>query len=145
MFRVKTDKSTQKTAIREIVEIRSFDIIYELIDAVKEGAQEMLGEEVVRTEIGKIKVLAVFRTQKDRQILGGKALKGEVRKGSMVEVWKKEEKVTEGKIINVKKEEKDVEKISENEEFGLLVESKTKIEEGDILVLYKEEKIKKKL
>ncbi len=144
-FRVKIDKTTQKTALRENVKIKSFDIIYELIDVVREMAQEMLGEETVKTETGKIKILAVFRTQKERQILGGRVIKGEARKGGVAEIWRGEEKVAGGKIINIKKEEKDVERILENEEFGMLIESKEKIEEGDVIVLYKEEKIKRTL
>ncbi len=144
-FRVKTDKATQKTALREDVDIKYFDIIYELIEEVRESAQEMLEDEVVRTETGKIKVLAIFRNQKNRQILGGRVTSGEVRKGEAVEIWRGKEKISEGKLINVKKEEKDVERVLENEEFGMLLESKEKAEEGDVLVPYKEERVKRTL
>ncbi len=144
-FRTKTEKGTQKTALREGVDIKEFDIIYELIEEVRKSAQEMLGDEIVRTEIGKVKVLAIFRTQKNRQIIGGRVTKGEVKKGGEVEVWRGKEKITEGKLINIKKEEKDVERILENEEFGMLLESKERVEEGDVLVPYKEEKVKRKL
>lgn len=144
-FKVKTDKSVGKLAIREKIEISTFDIIYKLIEKVKEDAEKLLEDEVVRTETGKIKVLAIFRTQKNRQILGGKVLKGEVKKGGLVDIYRDEEKIGNGKLINIKKEERDVEKILENEEFGMLLESKERTEEGDILVLYKEEKIKKTL
>jgi translation initiation factor IF-2 len=144
-FKTKTDKAVEKIAIRENTKIHNFEIIYELIERVKENAEKLLEDEVIKTEVGKIKILAVFRTQKNRQILGGKALEGEVRKGSNVEIWKEKEKKGEGKLINIKKEERDVEKILENEEFGMLLESKERAEEGDFLVLYKEEKIKKTL
>jgi translation initiation factor IF-2 len=145
IFHEKADKAAEKMAIREEIEIRSFDIIYELIESVKESAESMLEEETIREEVGKVKILAVFRTQKNRQILGGKVLSGEAIKGAMVEVLRGEEKITEGKIINLKKGEKDMEKISESEEFGMLLESKGNVEEGDVLLFYKEEKIKKTL
>ncbi len=145
IFRVKMDKTTQKTALREGVEIRSFDIIYELVEEVKEKAEKILGMETIKKETGKVKILAIFRTQRNRQILGGKVVSGEARKGDEVEIWKGEEKVGVGKLVNVKKEEKDVERILNNEEFGMLLESKEKVEEGDILIPYKEEKIKKTL
>jgi len=143
-FRIKPDGVVEKMALRENVEIYYSDIIYELIEKVKEYAQEMLEEEVIRTETGKIKILAVFRTQKNRQILGGKVMNGEAKKG-IVEIWRDEKLVGEGKLINIKKEEKDMERIPEGEEFGMLLESKEKAEEGDVLMLYKEEKIKRKL
>lgn len=144
-FREKTDRSAEKMAIRDDIKINSFDIIYELIDKVKEIAESMLGEDVVREEIGRVKVLAVFRTQKNRQILGGKVISGEAVKGALVEVLRKEDKITEGKIINLKKAEKDMERILENEEFGMLLESKGCAEEGDVLLFYKEERVKKTL
>ena len=144
-FRTKIDKNVGKIVIRDKIEVHYFDIIYELIEKVREEAQSLLEDEVIKTEVAKVKILAVFRTQKNRQILGGKVLKGDVKKGSVVEIYRGEEKKGEGKLINIKKEERDVEKIIENEEFGMLLESKEKAEEGDVLVLYKEESIKKTL
>jgi translation initiation factor IF-2 len=144
-FNVKTEKSAEKMMIKDCLEVKCFDIIYELIDYIKKEIEDMMEPEVVREEIGKIKILAIFRTQKNRQILGGKVVKGDAVKGSSVEIWRNEEKIGEGKIVNLKKEEKDMEKISENEEMGMLIESKTRTEEGDVIVLYKEKTIKKKL
>ncbi len=144
-FGAKADKAAEKMAIRERVEIRSFNVIYELLEEVKKAAEEMLEPEVVRTETGKVKILAIFRTQGNRQILGGKVLEGEVKKGDLAEIKREDEKVGEGKLINIKKEEKDMERIRENEEFGMLLESRERAREEDIIVLYKEEKKKKKL
>jgi translation initiation factor IF-2 len=144
-FNVSTEKSAEKMAIQECVKIEYFDIIYELIDFVKKTIEGMLEPEIIREEIGKIKILAVFRTQKNRQILGGKITKGEAVKGSLVEIHRDKEKIGEGKIVNLKKEEKDMDKISGNEEMGMLIESKTKTEQGDVVVLYKEKTVNKKL
>ncbi len=144
-FRVVADKPSQKMALREDIEIYFFDIIYELIDSVKETAQEMLEDDIVKKELGTMNVLAMFKVQKNRHILGGKVISGEVKKGEMAEIIRNKEKIGDGKIINVKKEEKDMEKISENEECGILLESKEKIEEGDKIIIYREEKIKRKL
>lgn len=144
-FRVEPDKAAQNMAIREDIEIEKFDIIYELFGSVKENARKKLGKKTVKKKEGKIKVLAIFRTQRDRQILGGKVMKGEIAKGLPFEGWREEEKVAEGKIINVKKEEKDMERIQEGEEFGMLVESKGRMEEGDIIIPYKKEEIKEEL
>ncbi len=144
-FKTKPDRDAEKMCLREGMEIKTFDIIYELIKCVKEAAEDALGVEMVREEIARAKVLAVFKTQKNRQILGGKVLSGEVRQGSIAEIIRGGEKVAEGKIVNIKREEKDVERVLENKEFGMLLEAKERVEEGDDLVLYKEEKVKSTL
>ncbi len=144
-FGVRAEKSAEKMALKENIKINHFNIIYELIDYIKETAEKKLEPEIVKTETGKIKILAVFRTQKNRQILGGKVIKGEVTKGSSGEIWREDKKIGEGKIINIKKEEKDMEKMAENEEMGMLIESKEKTEIGDIIIIYKEETVKRTL
>lgn len=144
-FCVKTDRAAEQMARREGVEIRETNIVYELIEEIKRIAEDVLGEEVVRNETGKAKLLAVFKTQRERHIVGGKIGKGEVVKGSLVEIFRDGEKKAEGKVVNVKKGEKDMEKVSGNEEFGMLLESKEKPQEGDEIVFFTEEKRKKKL
>ncbi len=144
-FRVNADKAAENMAKKEGIKIRSFDVIYELIDEIKEEAKKRLDPVVVKNETGKAKVLAIFKTQKNRQIIGGKCLKGEITKGSPLELWRDEEKVGRGKVVNVKKEEKDMERIPEGEEFGTLVETNEKINEGDVIVLYKEEEKEEEL
>ncbi len=144
-FRVDPDKGTEKMAIREKIEIKKFDIIYELIKSIREEAEELLEEETIKEEVGRVAILAVFKNQKNRQILGGKVEKGIVVKGAKCEILRKGEVLGEGKLVNIKKEEKDMEKITEKEEMGMLLESNTKAEEGDRIVIYKEEKRKKKL
>lgn len=144
-FKVSVDKGTEKTLARDGVDIRIFDVIYELIDSIKEEAEKMLGDVIVKEEKGKVKVLAIFKTQKDRQIIGGKVIEGEVSKSDLVEIYRGEEKIGNGKLINIKKEEKDIPKIKKGEEFGMLLESKERVVEGDVLSSYKEKKEKQKL
>ncbi len=94
-FRTKVDSAAEKIAIRDGVEVNSFSIIYELIDSIKEHAKSMLQEEIERKEKGEIKILAIFKTQKNRQIIGGKIEKGEVEKGDFVEIKREGEKIGE--------------------------------------------------
>ncbi len=144
-FKIKGDKATERMAIREEIEVDNFDIIYELIEKVREMAKEKLDPVIEKEEKGKVKILAVFKTQKNRQILGGKVMKGELNKGDIFEIVRENKEVGEGKIINLKKEEKDIKKIPEGEEFGMLIESKEKIEEKDIIIPFKEKEIEAEL
>ncbi len=144
-FRVKKDKAAEKMAIKEGIEVKNFEVIYELIDEVKKEAEDLLGYETVRVEKGQAKILAIFREEKNRQVLGAENIKGEGKKGSLVEIWRKGEKIGEGKVINLKKEEKNIEKITGKEEFGMLFEGRTKAKEGDFFHFYEEERKKRTL
>jgi len=141
-FRVKTNSVAQSLAERENIKIRKFDVIYELSQAVREAMQKAVKPKIVRTDLGKVKTLVIFRTEKKRQIVGGKVIEGEVKKGTLIEVFRNEEKIGKGKIVNLQKNKKDVERATKGEECGVLYEGDVKIEEGDTLVFYTEIKQK---
>ena len=63
----------------------------------------------------------------------------------MLEILRNDEQIGQGKIINLQRDKKDIEKAGKREEAGILYEGSTKIEQGDILVIYKKEKQEKKL
>ena len=81
------------------------------------------------TESGSLKVLAVFLTDKNRQILGGKVTSGEIRKGSKVEIFRGEDFIGNGKIINLQKAKKDVGLVKATEECGLMIEGQERVQE----------------
>lgn len=144
-FRVKISLIAQNLAEREKVKIVPFQIIYELVERIRNFMERMLDSKTIRTDIGKFKVLINFLTKKNRQIIGGKMIEGEIKKGVLIEVLRNEELVGKGKIINLQRDKKNIEKITKGEECGMLYEGSVKIEEGDILTAYIEEKRKSEL
>ena len=140
-FRVKINPSALKMAEREGVIVKNFEVIYELEEGVKKIMEMQLEPEIVRRDLGKMKVLVVFFSEKDRQIVGGKVLEGEFRKGMQVEVLRNEEVVGRGKIANLQENKRDIEKAKPGQEIGILYEGEGKILEGDIIVAYTKEKI----
>ena len=154
-FRVKVDSIAQKLAQQEKIKITTFEVIYDLVQAVREWMERSLEPEIIRTDLGKVKTLVIFWTEKNRQIVGGKVLEGGVRKnGVLIEVFRpaspakrgeEEEKIGQGKLINLQINKKDVEKATRGDECGILYEGDVKIQEGDILVIYTKEKKKLEL
>jgi len=147
-FRVKVSPSVLeglKRVREKRVRIKTFDVIYDLVQEVRQTMEKSLEPEVVRQDIGKVRTLVVFWGEKNRQIVGGKVTEGELRKGLKIEVFREKEKVGEGKIINLQRNKKDVEKLIKGDECGILFEGNTKIQEGDILVFYIEERRKGEL
>ena len=144
-FRVKINPAALSLANREKIKIITFDIIYELVEGVRSLMEKVLVPEVIRQDLGKVKILVIFRTAKNRQIVGGKVVEGEVKKGVSIEVFRNDEKVGRGKLINLQKNKKDIERAIKGEECGILYEGEAKIAEGDVLVIYTEEKRKTEL
>jgi len=139
-FRVKTNSIAQALAEKEKIKILNFEIIYELSQSVRQLMEKMLEPEITRKDLGKIETLAIFREEKNRQIVGGRVIEGEIRKGTFIDVFRNEEKIGQGRLINLQKNKKDIGKCQKGEECGILYEGDVKIEEGDILVIYVEEK-----
>ncbi len=107
--------------------------------------ERCLDSEVVYKELGRIKTLVVFWGEKNRQIVGGKITDGEFKKGLKLNVLRAEEKVGSGKIVNIQRDKKDAEKLRKGDEAGILFEGNVKIEKGDILVAFTEERKKGEL
>jgi len=144
-FRVKINLTAKILAEREKIKIMTFDVIYDLVEGVRKFMERGLRPEIVRTDLGKVKTLVIFLTEKNRQIIGGKVIEGEVKKGALIEIFRGENSVGKGKLVNLQKNKKDVDRIPKGEECGFLYEGDTKIEEGDILVIYQEERRKSEL
>lgn len=144
-FRVRINPAAQAILKSEKVKVLLFDIIYDLTEGVRKQMEKVLKPQLVRTDLGKMKVLVVFRTEKNRQIVGGKITEGQIIKGLSLEVIRGEEIVGKGKIINLQKNKKDIDTALKGEEVGILYEGNVKIEVGDILLIYKEEKVREGL
>ena len=144
-FRVTINPVAKNFAEREKVKILQFQVIYDLVEEVRKYSQRFLESKVERIDLGKVKAMMIFLTEKNRQIVGGKVIEGEVKKGTSIEVFRKEELIGKGRLINLQKNKKDAEKISKGEECGILYEGDVKVEEEDVLLIYTEERKKEEI
>jgi translation initiation factor IF-2 len=144
-FRVKTNPVAKQMIERDKIKVMTFEIIYDFVTGLRNFMERIMSPEDVRTDLGKIKILAVFLAEKNRQIIGGKVIFGEIKKGGLIEVQRNEEVIGKGKMINLQKNKKDTDKALKGEECGILYEGNVKIEEGDILTVYLESKVRGEL
>lgn len=135
-FRVKTDPVAKKLLLKEKIKVFQFEVIYELVEGLRKLIEKMTKLETVKVELGRIKILATFLTEKNRQIIGGKVIEGEAKKGAQIEVLRKEELIGRGKLINLQRNKKDIERVGKGEECGILYEGEGKIEADDLLLIY---------
>ena len=149
-FRVKPDRVAKVLSSNLKIKIRIFEVIYELFQEVKRIMKRIFEPEEIRQDLGKVKVLVIFLTEKNRQIVGGKVIEGKVERGTKIEVFRPaspaergedEEKIGQGKLINLQINKKDVEVAPKGSECGILYEGDVKIQEGDTLLFFKKTKI----
>jgi len=144
-FRVKVPTDILNLAKRSGVKIRNYEVIYELFEGIKKEAAKLLEPEITKEDLGKLKVLAIFRREKTRMIVGGKVIEGKLINKASLDVMRNEEKIASGKITQLQHNKKDVPEVEKGREAGILYEGEPVIEEGDILEVYKKEKKKREL
>ncbi len=144
-FRVDVPSQVEQLADRSQVDIKTFDVIYELVEGVQELMKKELGTEINKEELGRVKTLVNFKTDGNRQIVGGKITKGEVNPGDKLEVIRNKEKVGRGKVVNLQQNKRDVDHLTQGEECGILFEGNARIKEGDLLRVYREKEEQKSL
>jgi translation initiation factor IF-2 len=144
-FNVKVPAQLEEMIREKRVEIKQYNIIYDLIDEVKKRMEDLLEPEITRKDLGKLKVAAIFKTEKSGQIIGGKVIEGKIEPDSQAEVFRNKEIITTGKITMLKSGKQDVTVVQEPGECGAQFEGEPIIIAGDIINVYKEEKTVKKL
>jgi translation initiation factor IF-2 len=147
-FNSRVDSNTKKFAEKEKVDFQMFSIIYELASYVKAEMSALLGTEIVRTDLGKMKVVAVFKLPKKSaktvdMIFGAKVENGKVEKSSKLEIFRNGEKVGEGNIRELQHNKKAVSDLKSGNNAGVTFYGNVVVQEGDDIVVYKEEEKRK--
>jgi len=127
------------------VEIETYNIIYKLVEAIKERLVSLLAPEIIRTDSGRLSVLAVFKTGKHDMIVGGRVSEGKILRGSLIEVKRGDEIVGSGKMTNLQQNKQNADEVNQGNECGVVFEGNVKIAVGDTLLCYREELKKRTL
>ena len=139
-FKVKVGKDVLSYADQKGVVVKTFDIIYNFVEEVRKAMVELLDPEVIRNEIGKIEILAVFKTEKPRMVVGGKIVSGRLKKGLKADVLRNGVSVGLGKIVGLQKQKETQDEVAMGNEAGVLFEGPAEIKIGDTLMAFEEEK-----
>ncbi|MFA6427496.1 MAG: translation initiation factor IF-2 [Candidatus Magasanikbacteria bacterium] len=115
-----------------------YSIIYDLINWVKKELGDMLSDEKIVTELGTMKVLAIFRKEKGSMIIGGRVEQGKVSKNIKARVKRDGVVMGTGGISQCKVGQGEVKEAVVGTECGVKFDGSTRIEEGDVLELYSE-------
>lgn len=132
-FNVKADKSAIDTAQKRGITISFFDIIYKMTEWLEIQMEERRPKIETIETTGRAKIIRAFSRTKERQILGGKVIEGQINLRSTVRIMRREFEIGRAKIINLEKNKVKTSEVSEGAEFGMMIESKIEVVAGDIL------------
>lgn len=144
-FRVKADSQASKLAESEGVQIKTYTIIYKLLEDLKAALEGMLEPEEVEEKTGTGEIKKVFKIHKYGNVAGVQVYDGFVDKSGFVRIYRNGSLVFEGKIESLKHYQQDVNKISAPQECGIKFQNFDDIKEGDELEFYIIKKVPRKL
>jgi len=146
-FNVQVPANIKRLASRDKVNIKLYNVIYELIDDVKTALSGMLAPEVVENDLGRLVVRGIFKTTKTEVICGGEVTKGKWVVPSLARVMRDGESLGEVEITNLKRGPQDAKEVFEGEMCGLSFKTASRIElqEGDHIELFTRELVDRTL
>jgi translation initiation factor IF-2 len=146
-FNVSSPANIKRLASRDKVDIRIFNVIYELIDDARQELSKLLSPEVKETELGRLIVRGIFKTTKSEIICGGEVTKGKLLAPSFARIIRGEEELGEAQVVNLKRGPQDVKEVIEGEMCGVSLQTASKLDlkEGDRIELFTRETISRTL
>jgi len=140
-FNVAVASAAQMLAREKGITVHVFKIIYELLDLIKERLNALVDIEVREIDLGKVKVLAVFKTDKAGQVVGGAVTEGKVTADSKARLMRDGLDLDRLTIVGLQSGKQEVTDVEVGAQCGLKVTGKLDVQEGDILEIYQEEKV----
>ncbi len=145
-FGVQVPSNTKLLASQNNVEIRAYSIIYQIVEDVKMAVEGLLKPDMVEEVIGVAVVKESFKIPKIGFIAGSQVESGKITRDSFVRLIREEEElVSKGSITSLKRFKDDVASVDSGMECGISVEGVKKYFEGDRIVAYKINEIKRTL
>ena len=124
------------------IEMKVFDIIYELTDYLNNlllGMVEVEKEEVI---VGKLEILGVFHTETREMTVGGRVKEGKVKNKLKFRVYRGDDTLTNGEILSLHRNKDEVKEVNAGEDCGMKVKTGKRIEMGDMLEFYEMQEVK---
>lgn len=137
-FHVDVPPVVRRTAEREGVQIREHQIIYALFEEIAGLLQGLLEPEEQEQILGHLEVKGVFLTKKGEQIIGGRVTDGVIKR-LQFRLLRAGELAGTGRIMSLRKVDKDIKEAKEGTECGMRVESTVPILEGDVIEVFLKE------
>ena len=144
-FNVRANKQARDVADKEGLEIRYYNVIYNLVDDIKAAMSGLLSPERRETMLGNAEILQVFNITKVGKVAGCRVTDGKVERGSGVRLIRDDVVVHEGKLSTLKHFKDEVKEVSAGQECGMAFEKYEDMRVGDVIECYRVEEIARSL
>ncbi len=144
-FNVRAHKEARDAAERSGIEIRYYNIIYNLVDDVKAAMSGLLDPALREEMLGNAEILEVFNISKVGKVAGCRVTDGRVERGANVRLIRDNVVVHEGKLSTLKRFKDEVKEVVAGQECGMAFESYQDMRQGDVIECYRVEQIKRSL
>ena len=144
-FSVRANKEAAAAAKRNGIEIRYYNIIYDLVDDIKKAMSGLLAPTLRETMLGNALILEVFNISKVGKVAGCRVTDGTVERGANVRLIRENVVVHEGKLSTLKRFKDEVKEVQSGQECGMAFESYGDMRAGDVIECYRVETIQRSL
>ena len=144
-FNVRAHKEARDASERQRIEIRYYNIIYDLVDDVKKAMSGLLTPERRETMLGNALILEVFNVSKVGKVAGCRVTDGKVERGAGVRLIRDNVVVHEGKLSQLKRFKDDAREVTAGMECGMAFENYQDMRQGDVIECYRVETVQRSL
>jgi translation initiation factor IF-2 len=144
-FSVRANKEAAAAAKRNGIEIRYYNIIYDLVDDVKKAMSGLLAPTLRETMLGNAQILEIFNISKVGKVAGCRVTDGTVERGANVRLIRDNVVVHEGKLSTLKRFKDEVKEVQAGQECGMAFENYHDMRVGDVIECYRVETIQRSL
>lgn len=132
-FNVRPNINAIELAKAEDVEIRTYRVIYEIINDIEQAAKGMLDPDIVEEILGRCEIRQTFKLPNNQMVAGVYVLNGKILRNSKVKVLRDDVVIHEGDIASLKRFKDDAKELATGFEGGLVIDGFNDIKEGDLL------------
>jgi translation initiation factor IF-2 len=136
-FEVDTEKGVEDLAKKKKVLIKTYDVIYKLLEEMSDALNMLVIPEETEEEIGKGVVKAIFTLSDGTKVLGNRVEEGKLKRGCKVYIVRDDEILVEGKIKSLRINKNDVNEATKGVDCGITLDTEVEAQEGDEIYCYK--------
>lgn len=144
-FNVRPDNNAQNKAKQLGVDIRTYSIVYEMMDEIKKAMTGLLAPQLVEKVMGTAEVRNTFSVPKMGTIAGCFITSGKIQRSNMLRLVRDGKIVYEGKLGSLKRFKDDAKEVAEGFECGIGIENFNDIKVGDVIEAYMKEEVAREL
>ena len=144
-FNVRPVGNAAQVADREGVEIRTYSVIYKILEDLRAAMEGMLEPEEVEESVGTVEVRTTFKASRVGTIAGSYVTEGVVRRGAQCRLVRDGTVVYDGRIGSLRRFKEDVREVAQGTECGIVLENYPDVKEGDVIEVYETKQVEQTL